>query len=86
MIIEITQQELDVIARALDLYESEPVSQGFMGAMLKAAIIGPSEKSDAENRAAIAKADAECRQRRMAVARLRVKLLEAIERPSEFQQ
>lgn len=86
MYLELTPEEAKILQIALDLYESKPSSDGLMGSIF-GAMLGPKKDKEEINRQIkedFDKVDNEIRQRKLTTARLRVKFLEAIERPTEF--
>lgn len=88
LLIKVTQQELEILGHAIDLWESEPTSTGIQSAMLSA-MIGRGDTSEEGFKAKLAqtmdKASAASRQRKLQATRLRLKILEANSNPAEFQ-
>lgn len=86
----ISKEDIKILLHGLDLYESEPVHNGMMGSMIKAVLLGRNGRNEkdavAETKAEVEQASAESDKRKNAVARLRVKLIEMAEHPSEFPQ
>lgn len=85
----LSKADLKILQKGLDLYESEPIHKGMMGSMITAMLSAGKrspEQAKEDCEADIRKAEVEADARKLAVARLRVKLLEMAERPSEFVQ
>lgn len=83
----LTAEDLKLLHKGLDLYEGDPVRAAMFSSMI-GIVLGDKKRSEEDAEADLKrvqdKADAECAARKLAVARLRVKLLEMAERPSEF--
>ena len=85
----LTKEELTILSKGLDLYESDPIRSGMFGSLIGAVLARGTrspEEAEAECKADIKRAEAEADARKLAVARLRVKLMEMAQRPSEFSQ
>jgi hypothetical protein len=86
MIIDVTKEEMDILERGIALYESDPLSSGLMKAVLQSTLAPQGMRpSEADTRVAMEQAERESAHRKLKAARLRVKFIEAMERPSEFQ-
>lgn len=79
-----TPKEIEILNRGLECYENEPASTSMVSSMF-GVILDP-DKNGAVEKAKKSSEDAlvVVRQRKLEVARLRVKLLELAERPAEF--
>jgi hypothetical protein len=87
MYIEVTNEEFAILQKGLELWEGEPTRSGLMGSMLGAMFRPPDEPREeflAREKRAMDESVNEVNKRKLQVARLRVKFLEAMERPSEF--
>lgn len=83
----INAEEIKILMKGLDLYEGEPVTSNMTGSLIEAMLMGgrrSPEETEKATEASIAKASAECDKRKLSVLRLRVKLLEMSQQPSEF--
>jgi hypothetical protein len=88
LILEITEEEQVVIQKALDAYETATTHNATMATVFSAMLgkRGPEGEEEHKkfSKEQFDKADADTRERKKACLRLRLKLLEATERPSEF--
>jgi hypothetical protein len=85
--IEIHESDIPLIERALCLYEQEPHASGMLDGVMSAILGGGAkskEEREAQINAARAKAEKSAMDRRLACSRIRVRLLEAQQRPGEF--
>jgi hypothetical protein len=83
MKIDLSPFEIELLDKALDAYEAQPSSSGFIGALLGAAILRDEQKAEEFMRKQQTEAERVTKQRRMKVALLRAKLLQAVAIDSE---
>lgn len=85
----LSKDDLKILSKGLDLYENDPIRSGMFSSIVGAILSRgqrTEEEARAEAKADIDRAQTEADDRKLTVARLRVKLLEMAQRPSEFAQ
>ncbi len=82
--LQVTAEQLELLSSTLDAWEKEPVREQMMVCITSSVIKG-ARSTEEDIKHDLEKAQFESRKRKMDGTRLRMKILEAQERPSEFE-
>ena len=87
ILLELSPEEVTILEEALELWKTQPHQSGLMGSVFSA-MLGPKDRTKEEYTTELrreqARATEEVKAREIRTIRLRLKLLEAQQRPSEF--